>query len=687
METLLEERYQLSMERIREIPGERLVPEPYRDFFETEAVFLKQMDEILQLVQSKEWETLSLEEQRKWNQKAFEEILPKNYGHCYGNPSYLAEKLGSLYAGELGFLYAELHGLPAFVWENRIWDMEIVLELFLEIYHMFTQEELPEEKYVREAVYWYVSDYTEELTQESVTSQIDPTDDFAVRIIMDSDLSDPRYLYRYGEYVSENEEKTAAFLAELPKADIEAMASTYTEGYRIGFVNAHKPLEKKRTVNIRYTLGFERMVRQAILQFEKMGLKPVIYRSAQHVAQKSPRGRIGYYGAVCNPQYDYDHKNDRALFWDKDYITRKLRALQKTYEEMETLAAQHGGPACIEIFGEKPFVPVSCPEASRLSEEQQKLQVQYNNEAGQITNRYIIGEERSFTIIAYPTPAIGDQFADIFRETVRINTLDYRKYQRIQQCIIDVLDQGTHAVIQGMGENKTQLTIRFHTLSDPGKQTNFENCVADVNIPVGEVFTSPVLQGTSGTLHVSQVYLGEFQFQNLKLVLKDGVIKEYSCSNFDSEEENRRYIQDNILYAHPTLPIGEFAIGTNTTAYVMAEKYGIAGKLPILIAEKMGPHFAFGDTCYSWEEDSHIYNPDGKEIIAKENEISAQRRTNLDLAYYGCHTDITIPYDELGSLKVVDSQGTETLIIEKGRFVLPGTEELNEPFELLFTQD
>ena len=39
-----------------------------------------------------------------------------------------------------------------------------------------------------------------------------------------------------------------------------------------------------------------------------------------------------------------------------------------------------------------------------------------------------------------------------------------------------------------------------------------------------------------------------------------------------------------------------------------------------MIAEKMGPHFAVGDTCYSWAEDTPVYNPDGKEIIARDNE-------------------------------------------------------------------
>ena len=53
------------------------------------------------------------------------------------------------------------------------------------------------------------------------------------------------------------------------------------------------------------------------------------------------------------------------------------------------------------------------------------------------------------------------------------------------------------------------------------------------------------------------------------------MIESYTCSNFEDEEENEKYIYDNILHNHPTLPIGEFAIGTNTTAYVAGKKYNI----------------------------------------------------------------------------------------------------------------
>ncbi|MCR5755690.1 MAG: leucyl aminopeptidase, partial [Acetatifactor sp.] len=87
-----------------------------------------------------------------------------------------------------------------------------------------------------------------------------------------------------------------------------------------------------------------------------------------------------------------------------------------------------------------------------------------------------------------------------------------------------------------------------------------------------------------------------------------------------------------------------------------------------------------GDTCYSHSEDVRVYNPDGKEIVAKDNEVSLLRDKDSSKAYFNCHTDITIPYDELGELSAVREDGTILPIIQNGRFVLAGTEELNQAF-------
>ena len=690
MDELLMERYALAKERVSEIKEEKAVSEPYLDFFQKTAAFLTKnvevMDGVVLLGEKEEPRKLtgaadlSMDEWKKLNQDLYEDILPENYGTSYGNPVYACEKLGE-YGKEFSFLYAELRGAVIYAYERRLWDMTVLLELFLEVYVAFAQEEPPAEEEFRGILNSYANDYCQDMVEYRTRECVDPELNFAARIIMESDLTDLRYLYLFGEYITENELGTAAFLNGLSQEEIDSCARTYTEGYRMGFVNGRKDLSKKKTVNIRYNLGFERMVKAAILQFGEMGLKPVIYRYPAHVVSKRGAYRIGYTGAVANPQFDYDHRQDAALYLDQDFVQKRLRALQTSYEKYKELAYVHAGPACIEVFGETPFSPVSVKEVWQFSEAQQNLEIEMQNEAGQITNRYIKGDERSFTIIAYPVPEIGGDYEDIFRQIVKINTLDYQLYQKIQQTLIDTLDTTEWVSVKGKGKNETDLKIHLHMLTDPAKQSNFENCVADVNIPVGEVFTSPVLSGTNGLLHVSKVYLEGLQFLDLKIWFKDGRIASYSCRNFETEEENQKYIEDNILFHHPTLPMGEFAIGTNTTAYVVAGKYRIADKLPILIAEKMGPHFAVGDTCYSWSEDTAVYNPDGKELIARDNEISILRKKDISKAYFGCHTDITIPYDELGSIRIVGKNGEETSIIENGRFVLAGTEELNKPFE------
>jgi hypothetical protein len=393
---------------------------------------------------------------------------------------------------------------------------------------------------------------------------------------------------------------------------------------------------------------------------------------------------LGYCGAIPNKQYYYDHRFDQGLFMDKAYVNRRLDVMKNTFEKNKELASYLAGPGVIEIFGEKPFTPVAKEEAVSYTDEQRELSLEADSKSAILTNEYIKREERSFTIIAYPVSDIGDDFEAIFDETIKLNTLDANLYEEIQQKMIDVLDTGEYVHILGLGKNKTDLKVNLAKLNDPDKETIFENCVADVNIPVGEVFTTPVLEGTNGILHIDKTFLDGIQYHDLELEFKEGMIVNYSCKNFQDPEENRKIILENVLFRHPTLPMSEFAIGTNTTAFVMANKYGIEEKLPVLITEKMGPHFAIGDTCYGWSEDTKTYNnKNGKEIIAKENSISEKRKEDLQKAYYQCHTDITIPYQDIKEIAVVTGEGERIPLIQEGRFVLAGTEVLNEPLESL----
>ena len=686
------ERHVLAVDRLRSLVAEETVGERYLPYFQDVAIFLLELENVRRKIDSGAWEHYSIEEMRSINEILYSDITGDHYKNSWANPAFAAGRFGLERGRLLSMLYAEMRsGLP-YAFENRIDYLTILYELFIEVYNCFenayregVQDEkadpAPEAKEIRDIIYWYASDYCDVFLADRILEQIDPERSFAADLIEHADLDDDRYLYRFGEYITENELGTAHYLRTLPEEILQKMADVYTEGYRIGFVNTGKDLSKKSVVNIRYTLGFEKVVRLAVENFRKMGLKPVIYRAASGVITKREHHKIGYTGAIPNWQYEYDHRQDQALFMDKRYIERRLEVLRTVYEQHREMAAQFAGPAVMETFGEKPFSPESVPEAPTYTAEQKELAVQYDSRSGQITNEYIRGDERSFTIIAWPVPEIGEKYEEIFDEVIRINTLDAKLYEKVQQTLIDVLDQGECVHVTGKGTNRTDLTVRLFRLNEPSKETIFENCVADVNIPVGEVFTSPVLEGTMGVLHVSRVFLEGLEYRDLELRFADGMITDYSCGNFDDPEEGKKYVADNVLKGHRSLPLGEFAIGTNTTAYVAGRRYGMEDKMPILIAEKTGPHFAVGDTCYSWSEDIRVYNPNGKEIVAKDNSVSLNRKTDLSKAYLNCHTDITIPYDELEEISVVTKEGKHIILIKDGRFILPGTEILNEPLE------
>lgn len=690
----VQERFELAMERVETMLTEKedtwlykKENEAFSLYFKTVKSFLQKLHAAYERVKSGEIKTMSLEELEQMNHGLFGYITGEcvkgvSYENSFLNPEYAVRMLGKKDGKLLSFVFTELTGLISYVFSQRLFDITIGIELFLEVFGAYNDHDENTYKDAKSAVYYYVSDYSDIRMERRTRELLDPSMSFATEIIMNSDLSDIRYLYQFGEYIGRNEIGVAQYLNSLSKEEVDQIASTYTEGFRLGFVNNNLDLESKSTVNIRYNIGFERVVRSAILQFEKMGLKPTIYSTAKSSIHKKRNLKVGYASTFPERQFDYDHRFDNGLYVDKGFIERKLTMLRHSYEKYADLAKQYAGPALIEVFGEELFEPVEKEDAVGLSEKQQKLMIYYDKEANKITNEFIKGEETSFTIIAFPLPEIGADFEKIFQETIKVNTLDMALYRDIQQKLIDALDKADYVHVLGENGNLTDIKVKLAELKNPEKETIFENCLADVNIPVGEVFTSPRLTGTNGTLHVTRVFLNGLEYKNLTLKFEDGMVTEYHCSNFEEEAKNKKFIEGNLLNQHKSLPLGEFAIGTNTTAYQMGRKYGIQALLPILIAEKTGPHFAVGDTCYRMSEERKVYNPDGKEIIARDNECSILRKTDLDKAYFNCHTDITIPYDELGEISAVTKNGEKIVLLSHGKFVLEGTKELNKALEI-----
>lgn len=496
------------------------------------------------------------------------------------------------------------------------------------------------------------------------TKRIMEVNPYLEDLILHGDLDSYNYLYYYGSNITENYKKTVDFFNNSVNDEtLNDMARCTIEAFYRGLKSNGIDISKKKYFVLDYPIGFEKVVRKIYEIVD--GKYEIVLRPEDN---------------DFNKQVNYNHRYDYNMYETEEYIEGYLKAFKEELLKRQDRISEFLGPIYIESFGKNRFIPEPGFEVFEKDAEIAKKDADFSTKYSNLYMKYV-RNDTSFCIISYPCPEIGPNFEEIFKETIVINTLDNAKYVKIHQTIIDVLDRAKTVHVTGRGTNETNLTIALTEFNDPTKETIFENCCADVNVPVGEVFTSPKLTGTNGVLHVSEIYLDSWKFQNLKINIKDGYITECSCTNYPTKKENDDYINEHLLFDHDTLPMGEFAIGTNTYAYVMGNKYNINDKLDILIAEKTGPHFAFGDTCFSMEEENETFNPNGKKIVCKENEASIKRKSDneqeREKAYFGCHTDVTIPYYELGDIVAIDENGNKVAIIEDGRFVLSGTEELN----------
>ncbi len=638
----------------------------YKELLQLTAERILAADKFLNEFNDDYYTKYSIEELKKINIDKYSEIAPENYETSYANPDYCVKQFGDKIGQLLSTTYIFYRSYFNFAQNKDINAMAKGNQYFINLVESMKADKKDFET-LRNIYREYSLTGTVEERELGLRDVFDTDSPGYSKIVLDSDLSDLRYLYQYGKFITDNEIKTAEFLNNYPAEKIEKLVTELSKAYIRGFELAKKDYKKKNSYLVVYNVGQERIVRELVKKLKAFGLNPLFSRATS---------------TQINKQYGYDHKFDYSLAFDEEIAAKNIDNYRQAAVKCEDILRAYSGVVAFDSFGEKPFSPKSKESNLKASPEQQKLQQKASIETSQISQQYMPRTENSFCIIGFPVPEIGEQFEEIFEATSEINMIDTIHWEKIQQKILDVLDLADYVHVKGKNQNRTDIKVKMQKLEDPTKHTNFVNCGADVNIPVGELFTSPQLEDTNGVLHVPEVFLHNITFKNLELKFKDGYVEDYTCDNMEDKEEAKKLVQETLMFPHKTLPLGEFAIGTNTPAYIMAKKFDILNLLPILIVEKMGPHFAIGDTCFSWEEDFAVFNPiDGKEITARENSHSAKRKTNIQEAYTNCHTDITLPYEDLDFISVITHDGKEIDILRDGKFAVPGTEELNKPLE------
>ena len=369
----MNERYELTIERIHSILNEETVDIVFRDYFQKVAEFILKIDAIRNRLECGDEATL--EELQEENFNIYSDIMDENYEESFANPAYAVAELGEEIGKLLCFLYAEIRSEIPHVYEKRLETLTICNELFIEVYNCFEEKPLPDYRELRNIIYWYASDYCDVYVAERIQMQVNPAWDFAKKIIMQSDLRDLRYLYQYGEYISEQEILAAESLNALSEDEVREMVSDVE-------------LFDKKIVEIRYQIGNERIVKAIIEDLNRKGHECVVYRAAVNVVTKNGLEKMGYYGSCPNVQYEVDHQMDQGLFLNKKYIERKRDVMKNAYEANKELAAQYAGAIVIEPFVENKKGETCKLEAISLNERQQQLTALFEDKSGELISGY-----------------------------------------------------------------------------------------------------------------------------------------------------------------------------------------------------------------------------------------------------------------------------------------------------------
>ncbi|HXL04373.1 MAG TPA: aminopeptidase [Bacillota bacterium] len=610
-------------------------------------------------------------ERARQNSILFGDIQEPMYKNCLLNPDYVKALLPDNPADVISALIAVFQSARKDAILGKEKTVYKKADLLIGLSKELERKIIDRETVICKWRTYWLGDIHEQTDSEVKSKVVKGKDNVFEQILLSANSSDFSWIYDYGCFIDNKELELAKFFFAYPEDKLREMAERIVHAFLHGFVSQSRDRRDRHRVLFSYQIGQEALAKQVFCSLRARGLDPVV---------TEPKA------LVSGGQYDLDHGFDDIIVTSCDEPLNLMVTIENAFrqatEKYEADLLDVCGMIGITQFGMPTSTLERAENAFHPTTEETMLMKKVASIKRSIESKYLAPSDLSFCKVAFPNMLFGERFNDVFNDVFALNLVDSEPYEKIQQVIIDALDKCEKVRVLGCGDNKTDISISIFEIDDPERETVFLNCGGDLNIPHGEVFTTPVLKETKGIWHVPGIYLGGRYYEDLVLVFDEGRIIDYSCENYEDRYKNREYIERELLFPYESLPIGEFAIGSNTKAYQIAMKHDLFSRLPILLAEKMGPHIAIGDPCFARSEDAPVYNLyNKKEMIARYNEITFKK--NADDAYTNKHIDITLPYDQIRLLAGYTRDGHEIEIIRNGRFVLKGTEQLNVPLDEL----
>ncbi|WP_026690696.1 aminopeptidase [Alteribacter aurantiacus] len=243
------------------------------------------------------------------------------------------------------------------------------------------------------------------------------------------------------------------------------------------------------------------------------------------------------YAAGGNPQVLLkDHDINRTLFTGASNEQQQLQADIEAFamEKMDAYIGLRAGDNITELSD----VP-----AEKMSLHSQTV--------GSKVHRHIRVPKTKWVVLRYPTSSMA-QLAKMSTEAFEnfyfdVCNLDYSKMNEAMDALVKRMNNTDQVRITGDG---TDLTFSI-------KDIPAIKCAGNMNIPDGEVYTSPVRDSVNGTIryNTASPYQG-FTYENIELTFENGKIVNAEAN--DTEKINQIFDTDEGARF-----IGEFAIGVN----------------------------------------------------------------------------------------------------------------------------
>lgn len=257
--------YESSLKQIKKICDETAKSKnTYDELFNYTGNHIIKLTDLEKRLDDDYFKSKTFEELLKENNQLYSELLPENYVRSYANPSFCVEMFGDKCGQLISYFYRMYRQYTTYAFQHKIFKMDEYNKLFIDVFDFINNNKIEYDVFKELITEIDRKDQTGQFIIEC-KEKVDKNFKFYRDIIENSDLNDLRYLFKYGEYIAENEIKTAEFWLDYSDEKVELLVKLIVDSYIRSFIVEGKDIPKKSTVAVcRWNIGQEMMIHQLI---------------------------------------------------------------------------------------------------------------------------------------------------------------------------------------------------------------------------------------------------------------------------------------------------------------------------------------------------------------------------------------------------------------------------------------